>query len=110
MGGDVIDGITCLKQLHILKAIFESVFLAHNKTPKVFCLTFGVHVSDASAFFRTRNRSNIESISRRPGEDLGTQRCYSSDSRPQPLMTVFGDIDKCAYLHKDKSFSIGETP
>jgi hypothetical protein len=30
--------------------------------------------------------------------------------KTQPLMTVFGDIDKCAYLHKDKSFSIGETP
>ncbi|MBR4233321.1 MAG: hypothetical protein IKR96_02110, partial [Bacteroidales bacterium] len=43
-GRDVFDGMTRLKQLHILKAIFKSVLFAHNKTPKVFCLTFGVHV------------------------------------------------------------------
>ena len=28
----------------ITKAIFKSVLFAHNKTPKVFCLTFGVHI------------------------------------------------------------------
>ncbi|MBQ6284145.1 MAG: hypothetical protein IJK70_05070, partial [Bacteroidales bacterium] len=44
-GRDVFDGMARLKQLHILKAIFKSVLFAHNKTPKVFCLTFGVHVN-----------------------------------------------------------------
>ncbi|MBQ3438931.1 MAG: hypothetical protein IJG35_03020, partial [Bacteroidales bacterium] len=49
-GRDVFDGMTRLKQLHILKAIFKSVLFAHNKTPKVFCLTFGVHVTSGPAF------------------------------------------------------------
>ncbi|MBQ3439795.1 MAG: hypothetical protein IJG35_07440, partial [Bacteroidales bacterium] len=52
-GRDVFDGMTRLKQLHILKAIFKSVLFAHNKTPKVFCLTFGVHVSRDGSFILT---------------------------------------------------------
>ena len=51
MGRDVFDGMTRLKQLHILKAIFKCVLFLHNKTPKVFCLTFGVHVRNIRAFF-----------------------------------------------------------
>ena len=34
--------------MHILQSFCIAVFLplfGHNKTPKVFCLTFGVHVS-----------------------------------------------------------------
>ena len=50
MGRDVFDGMTRLKQLHILKAIFKCVLFLHNKTPKVFCLTFGVHVMDGEPF------------------------------------------------------------
>jgi hypothetical protein len=51
MGRDVFDGMTRLKQLHILKAIFKCVLFLHNKTPKVFCLTFGVHVNLLSLFW-----------------------------------------------------------
>jgi hypothetical protein len=51
MGRDVFDGMTRLKQLHILKTIFKCVLFLHNKTPKVFCLTFGVHVIDRAPLF-----------------------------------------------------------
>ena len=36
-----------LKHMHILQSFYITMFLVlfrHNKTPKVFCLTFGVHV------------------------------------------------------------------
>ena len=65
MGRDVFDGMTRLKQLHILKAIFKCVLFLHNKTPKVFCLTFGVHVMDGEPFcfvYRTRNLRPIWSV------------------------------------------------
>lgn len=44
---DIIDTISILKHMHILQSFRIAVFLSffrHNKTPKVFCLTFGVHV------------------------------------------------------------------
>ena len=37
--------------MHILQSFRIAVFLSffrHNKTPKVFCLTFGVHVIGAA--------------------------------------------------------------
>ena len=40
----MIDGITIFDSLYPFEAIFKSVLLWHNNTPKVFCLTFGVHV------------------------------------------------------------------
>jgi len=54
--------MTRLKQLHILKAIFKSVLFAHNKTPKVFCLTFGVHVTGPAFFVLSsyRSKSGVE--------------------------------------------------
>ena len=58
MGRDVFDGMTRLKQLHILKAIFKCVLFLHNKTPKVFCLTFGVHFIDAGALFYANAQRN----------------------------------------------------
>ncbi|MBO4595371.1 MAG: hypothetical protein J5632_02010, partial [Bacteroidales bacterium] len=42
---DIVNTIPSLKHFHILKAIFKRMFFTHNKTPKVFCLTFGVHVT-----------------------------------------------------------------
>ena len=60
MGRDVFDGMTRLKQLHILKAIFKCVLFLHNKTPKVFCLTFGVHVKPVIPFlFREAGREPL---------------------------------------------------
>ena len=56
MGRDVFDGMTRLKQLHILKAIFKCVLFLHNKTPKVFCLTFGVHVKEVASYLRIRRK------------------------------------------------------
>ena len=62
MGRDVFDGMTRLKQLHILKAIFKCVLFLHNKTPKVFCLTFGVHVSSAGPHFLAMRTNLVYSI------------------------------------------------
>ena len=48
MNMDMIDAQTILKHMHILQSFCIDMFLSlfrHNKTPKVFCLTFGVHVS-----------------------------------------------------------------
>ena len=45
---NVCNGISILKHMHILQSFCIAMFLSlfrHNKTPKVFCLTFGVHVS-----------------------------------------------------------------
>ena len=44
---DIFNTISFLKHMHILQPFCIAVFLSlfkHNKTPKVFCLTFGVHV------------------------------------------------------------------
>ena len=43
----MIDAKSILKHMHILQSFCIAVFLSlfrHNKTPKVFCPTFGVHV------------------------------------------------------------------
>ena len=44
---DIFNTTSILKHMHILQPFCIAVFLSlfrHNKTPKVFCLTFGVHV------------------------------------------------------------------
>ena len=40
--------------MHVLQSFCIAMFLSlfrHNKTPKVFCLTFGVHVTRSDLFF-----------------------------------------------------------
>ena len=51
---NVCNGISILKHMHILQSFCIAMFLSlfiHNKTPKVFCLTFGVHVTDGQLSF-----------------------------------------------------------
>ena len=50
---DIFNTTSILKHMHILQPFCIAVFLSlfrHNKTPKVFCLTFGVHVIFALPF------------------------------------------------------------
>ena len=61
MGMDVIHTIPSLKHLHILEAIFVRMLFSHNKTPKVFCLTFGVHVkSELPSLSESRKKESWE--------------------------------------------------
>ena len=46
---NIRNGIPILNHMHIFQSFCIAMFLVlfrHNKTPKVFCLTFGVHVTD----------------------------------------------------------------
>ena len=50
----MIDAKSFLKHMHILQSFCIAVFLSlfrHNKTPKVFCPTFGVHVKMSGLFY-----------------------------------------------------------
>ena len=59
MNMDMIDAQTILKHMHILQSFCIAMFLSlfrHNKTPKVFCLTFGVHVTTVPFLFCAQMR------------------------------------------------------
>ena len=60
---DIFNTTSILKHMHILQSFCIAMFLSlfrHNKTPKVFCLTFGVHViSDLVAFFFCYTKSEM---------------------------------------------------
>ena len=52
---DIFNTIAILKHMHVFQSFciaMSLVLFRHNKTPKVFCLTFGVHVNLCIFFFK----------------------------------------------------------
>ena len=70
---DIFNTTSILKHMHILQPFCIAVFLSlfrHNKTPKVFCLTFGVHVIEPRFFFLVSASCQADVVEeRREGAD-----------------------------------------
>ena len=103
----MIDAKSFLKHMHILQSFCIAVFLSlfrHNKTPKVFCPTFGVHVKmkGLKIFF------NGEEIDVSSDFGVSLMECTKSEKEQSVANLVGIDREKNTYTWLNSLMNTGD--
>ena len=102
---DIVYAISFFKHLDVLDTIFNAVLLVpfqHNKTPKVFCLTFGVHVNGPGIFVIHLELNHLE------GRGAGPALAAVGDGDLGEIAHVVEDADLRAFVEdEDRLAALG---